>query len=1017
MARRNMRQSLALTIVSSIALLGVEAVWHADTPSAYAQVPSAPITASGLHTQVSAPFNSPSGAMQYDITGGTRPGGGPNLFHSFGNFNVPNNNIANFLNESPSIPTSNILGRVTGGNISNIFGTIQTTGFGNANLFLMNPAGFLFGPNATVNVGGMAAFTSADYIKLGDGARFNAITDAVADALLTAAPVAAFGFLGSDPGAITVQGSQLTVSQGQGLSLIGGNITVQSGTLNDGTIQAAKLSAPGGQINLVSVASPGEVLYPSLTYSPNINGQSFTTMGNISLSQGATLDVSSDAAGTIKIRGGQLVISDATLSADTGNTSGALSAIDVQITGNMTVADSRGLPAMSARSAGDGDAGQVEIKAGNLAVTSTATSSDPTATIDTHTAGMGRAGNVSIETGDLQVKPESSASNFFIDSGTTGSGHGGDISITGKSIQLENTSINTGDLVARLLFLTPSGSAGNLTITGNSLQLNNVGFDVSAFSSLEAFQQAGDITINAHDIRITNSQFGSTGNARGGAFSIHADTFIADASFFETDTVFGAGGGITVNAHVVELRDGSSLISSTFGDGMAGEIHITASDHVSLLGHTPADPTTPFNFRPSGFFSNSLGFAGTSGGSGSITVTTPNLIMTEGGRINTSTATSGHGGDVTINAANSVSISGEFSTSDVEPIFGVGPVHPSGILTVSVGGACSGPCGNAGRILITTAALNLGSGAQINSGTSTSGQGGNISINTNTGSISGTLTDGSPAGIFSRTVGTDPDSGPGGTISLTAAQSVSLSGGSSIAASSTGPANAGNILINAGQNFTATNASVKTDAAQASGGNITVNASDMVHLTNSQINASVQGAQTTIGGNVTIDPSFVILQNSQILAQATQGQGGNISITTNSLLSDAGSLISASSQSGVNGTVTVQSPISQAGGKIIPLSKTTLETTALLSQRCAALTGGQYSTFVVAGRDALPAEPGSWLGSPLVALSAPASAIPLAPGGVSSDVQESPIVSLRRVPWAGSLTSLLSTDWLAGCRS
>ena len=55
---------------------------------------------------------------------------------------------------------------MTGGKLSNIFGTIQTTGFGNANLFLMNPAGFLFGPNATVNVGGMVSFTSADYLRL-----------------------------------------------------------------------------------------------------------------------------------------------------------------------------------------------------------------------------------------------------------------------------------------------------------------------------------------------------------------------------------------------------------------------------------------------------------------------------------------------------------------------------------------------------------------------------------------------------------------------------------------------------------------------------------------------------------------------------------------------------------------------------------------------------------------------------------------------------------------------------------
>ena len=110
----------------------------------------------------------------YQITGGARPSNGPNLFHSFGEFGVPTNNIANFLNET-ALPTSNILGRVTGGNPSNIFGTLQTTGFGSANLFLMNPAGIVFGPNASLNVGGSATFTTADYLRLADGARFTAM--------------------------------------------------------------------------------------------------------------------------------------------------------------------------------------------------------------------------------------------------------------------------------------------------------------------------------------------------------------------------------------------------------------------------------------------------------------------------------------------------------------------------------------------------------------------------------------------------------------------------------------------------------------------------------------------------------------------------------------------------------------------------------------------------------------------------------------------------------------------------
>src|SRR5215510_10230628 len=160
----NKRDADHARLISSI-LLGCSLVLAVPYPPSQVQAASPPITSSGLNTQISPPANLPSGKVQYDITGGTRPGGGVNLFHSFGDFNVPNNNIANFLNNS-GLATSNILGRVTGGNLSNIFGTIQTTGFGNANLFMMNPAGFLFGPNATVNVGEMVAFTSADYLRL-----------------------------------------------------------------------------------------------------------------------------------------------------------------------------------------------------------------------------------------------------------------------------------------------------------------------------------------------------------------------------------------------------------------------------------------------------------------------------------------------------------------------------------------------------------------------------------------------------------------------------------------------------------------------------------------------------------------------------------------------------------------------------------------------------------------------------------------------------------------------------------
>ena len=109
--------------------------------NSHAQVVTS-ITADGtLGTQITS-----NGNVQ-NITGGTRPGDGPNLFHSFGDFSVGTGDIANFLNDS-KLPTNNILSRVTGGDPSQIFGTIQTTDFGNANLFLLNPVLRKYSPTA-----------------------------------------------------------------------------------------------------------------------------------------------------------------------------------------------------------------------------------------------------------------------------------------------------------------------------------------------------------------------------------------------------------------------------------------------------------------------------------------------------------------------------------------------------------------------------------------------------------------------------------------------------------------------------------------------------------------------------------------------------------------------------------------------------------------------------------------------------------------------------------------------------
>src|SRR5205823_10132854 len=120
------------------------------------------------------------------------------------------------------------------------------------------------------------------------------------------------------------------------------------------------------------------------------------------------------------------------------------------------------------------------------------------------------------------------------------------------------------------------------------------------------------------------------------------------------------------------------------------------------------------------------------------------------------------------------------------------------------------------------------------------------------------------------------------------------------------------------------------------------------------------------GGNITIDPQFVILQSgSQILANAFGGNGGNITIVAGLLLGSPDSVISASSALGVSGTITINSAISDLSGKLAPLPSGFLKTSALLRSRCSARLAGETSSFVLASKGGIPTEPGGTLISPL----------------------------------------------------
>jgi large exoprotein involved in heme utilization and adhesion len=277
--------------------------------------------------------------------------------------------------------------------------------------------------------------------------------------------------------------------------------------------------------------------------------------------------------------------------------------------------------------------------------------------------------------------------------------------------------------------------------------------------------------------------------------------------------------------------------------------------------------------------------------------------------------------------------------------------------------------------------------------------------------------DGSRSGIFTDAHGT----GLGGSISVNA-NAVTMSNGATISANSAGAADAGSINITANNGLSMQNSSITTEVSasgtgiNAGGGNIkiTTSPSSSVYLQNSTISASVADGPGG-GGNVSIDPQYVILQNGRILAQAADGAGGSISIIAGLFLPDSLSVVNADSGSGLNGSVSIQSPISQAGGKIQPLGKSPLLSTSLVNQRCAALAGGNFSSFTLAGRDSLPAEPSGWLSSPLALQLSEDGDDVLESSGVQKD--DVPFLSLRQIAPPGFLTQEFALDGSEGCTS
>lgn len=214
---------------------------------------------------------------------------GENLFHSFSEFNIGQSERVYFY--SPE-GTSNILSRVTGSSISDINGTLGTTGESDAALILMNPNGIVFGENASLDVQGAFTATTAEGIQLGDG--YFSASNPATDNLLSIQP-SAFFFNSKQEAmqpriSVESRGAHnlgLRVPDGESLRLLGGDVFLNGGHLN----------ASGGQIEIGAISDTGFVTLENnrIIASDNIR------RGDIHLNNGSFVDVQSSTDGDIRL--------------------------------------------------------------------------------------------------------------------------------------------------------------------------------------------------------------------------------------------------------------------------------------------------------------------------------------------------------------------------------------------------------------------------------------------------------------------------------------------------------------------------------------------------------------------------------------------------------------------------------------------------------------------------------------------------------------------------------------------
>jgi filamentous hemagglutinin family protein len=990
--------SITSTIASSLTL----ALLAPLTPATAQITPDATL---GAQSSIVTPNLTINGIPSDRIDGGAIRGA--NLFHSLFEFNVGAGRGAYFTNQAG---IENILSRVTGTNPSNILGTLGV--LGNANLFLINPNGIIFGPASRLDVRGSFVASTANSIVFDNGVEFSATNPQIPPLLTINIPMG-LRYRTQQPSAL-VNAGNLAVQPGQNLTLVGGTVAT-----------TGQLKAPGGQLSVAAV--PGESLVQLgsagqlISVSPSAKAQSTTPTGR---SLPELLNTLGYDTGLTAINDTQVALqgSGTTVPADTGTVivSGTLDASNLavgQTGGTIQVLGNKVGLFDSAHINVSGNAGGgMALIGGNYQGQGTLPKASATyvadgVTINANAVDVGNGGQIVV-----WANESTRAYGTLSARGGVQAGNGGLIETSGLTF-LDVSGIKVDATAGQ-------GVSGTWLIDPRNIIIQNVVASNGTFSGANpnVFTPGGDnAVVSTQDIESqlnagTNVTIttGSTGNQEGNITV--ADSIIkanggpATLSLLAANNItFNSGVEITSNSDALNLiltadsdRSGAGdvVMNNTRIQANSGLIEITAN---SLLLENKADVHTDPNGKVSGgsiivnarsVFLRESGMGSTTlgeGNAGQVIINADTISFENGSGIGAWSDGTGNAGQIYINA-NSLSLKGSAfdSTAYGEGNAGQINVTADSIIFTEASAFVSGvreKGKQGGRVNVTANSIFMTGNGGIGTKTEGSADGGEINVTANSLVLQGSgftsqTTDKGNGGKINVTadfvlldgdtfgISTDSDDiGNGGDITLHIGELI-VRGGAKIAVNSSGSGDAGKLTIVADSIRLDTEGRLTADIVSGEGGNIDLTAQDIQLRRGGNITTNATSAN---GGNIKIDTGVLVgLENSDISANSTDSRGGNVTINAQGIfgtqfrpaLTLESDITATGKDSSLNGTVTINTPGVDPSRGLVALPETVADPAALIAQN--PCDRGQGSAFVVTGRGGLPSNPSDTLNTDAV---------------------------------------------------